>query len=743
MAVLYSAISFLSALLLFMIQPMAAKSALPALGGAPFVWNGCMLFFQTLLLGGYLYAHLLNRFLPTKQQVFIHIPLLVMVLFYFPGGFFGSEQINPAYEPLRWLLTMLALSIGAPFFVMAATAPLAQRWLAAASPRHAENPYFLYAASNLGSFGALLAYPAIVEPNLALASQLGWIHMGFILLVFLFIAAAVNLCMHAPPEPLTGESGAIAEEEPTPMSLILRWLLLAAIPASLLYGVTLYITTDIASFPLFWIIPLSLYLLTFVLVFAKKPVGVKLCQLIHMPAVAAFLLFSLLYSGMGMWPMLAHLALFFIVSMSCHGHLADIRPHASRLTQFYLWMALGGVLGGAFNIFVAPEIFTSIVEYPLALILSMAAVIPLSTWRTASWKKEIALPLIVVGGVYSLCMIGLTHDQHLAGIFGKRESILGHTAEIDRTIWMAMIVAINIAIVFVVYLYERKKLVASLMTSVALYAGYHSVTLYFSAESEHLAQRNLLGVIRVTGGEQSKAFMLMHGTTTHGTQSTDPKLKLKLTSYYPPLAQIFEALDAKTAAHPIAGLGLGVGTAACTSKRAKKIDFFEINPLVESIAQDDRYFTYLRDCPAKATVHISDARIGLSGMPDGYYSLIIADTFSSDAIPIHMLTLEASAMYLRKITEDGGVAYNISNRYLDLAPVLSAIAGELGVKAYQLDYRPKAELEYASVWVVLTKSEKFGKNLLAKNKDWRPLPPTDKHYLWRDDYSNIVKVMDW
>lgn len=741
MTFLYSAISFLSALLLFMIQPMAAKSALPMLGGAPFVWNGCMLFFQTLLLGGYLYAHGLNRFLPVRQQVFVHIPLLVFALFYFPTAFVGSDTIQPAHEPLRWLLTMLTLSIGMPFFVMSATAPLVQRWFSVASPKHAENPYFLYAASNLGSFGALLAYPFIVEPNLTLAGQLSWMHTGFTLLLFLFVAAGVNLCMYAPPALAAGKSPA-AGSAASP-STILRWLLLAAIPSSLLYGVTAHITTDIASFPLFWVIPLAVYLLTFILVFAKKPLGVRFSQQIHIPLVSAFLLFSLLYSGHGLWPMLMHLIVFFVVAMSCHGHLADSRPHAKHLTQFYLWMSLGGVLGGAFNIFVAPNIFTAVAEYPLALMVSMAAIIPWSAYRNIAWKKDAALPVLIVGIIYGACAFGLAHDSHLAGIFATRESVLGHVGKIDSAIWMSMIVAVNISIVAVVFLYERKRLIASLITAVAIYSGYQMMTSYSARDGDYFAARNIFGVSRIIENRAMKSRQLMHGTTTHGVQSTDPALRLKLTSYYPPLALIFDALDAQTARQPIAGLGLGVGTAACTSARAKTIDFFEINPLVEKIARDDKYFTYLRDCPAKAEVHIGDARIGIGGMPNGYYSLIVADAFSSDAIPVHMLTLEAAAMYMEKVAKNGAVAYNVSNRYLDLAPVLAAIAAELNLKAYWLSYIPKdpSGLEYGSEWVVLTRSEAFGKNLLAKNKTWQELPPADKSYLWRDDFSNIVKVM--
>lgn len=742
MTLLYSAISFLSALLLFMIQPMAAKSALPALGGAPFVWNGCMLFFQTLLLAGYLYAHGLNRFLPVRQQVFVHIPLLVFALFYFPDAFIGSQTIDPAHAPLRWLTAMLAVSIGVPFFVMSATAPLAQRWFSIASPRHAENPYFLYAASNLGSFGALLAYPIIVEPQLTITSQLGWTHAGLTLLLFLFVMTAVNLCMYAPPAPAATTQ---PPERAARLPLILRWLLLSAIPASLLYGVTAHITTDIASFPLFWVIPLALYLLTFVIVFAKKQIGVRLCRSIHIPLVSAFLLFSLLYNGSGLWPLPIYLFVFFVAAISCHAHLAESRPHASHLTQFYLWMSLGGVLGGAFNIFVAPNVFTTIAEYPLALILSMAAIIPLGAWRSAAWKKDIALPVVIVGVIYGICVLGLEHNAHLAGIFAARESILKHVGKIDSIIWISMVVFVNIAIVIVVFLYEHKRLVASVVTAAAIYGGYQAVTSYMARGDDYFTGRNIFGVSRIVDQRELRLRMLMHDTTTHGVQSTDPAQRLKLTSYYPPLAVIFAAIDKKTAERPVAGLGLGIGTAACLSPRAKAIDFFEINPLVEKIARNDRYFTYLRDCPAKATVYIGDARIGISGMPDGYYSLIIADAFSSDAIPVHMLTLEAAATYFRKLAPDGAIAYNISNRHLYLAPVLSAIAHELKVRGYLLSYDPKdhGDLEYPSLWVVLTKSEKFAGKLLEKGNDWRELPPPDDSYLWRDNFSNIVKVMEW
>ncbi|MBY0408450.1 MAG: hypothetical protein K2Q01_12230, partial [Rickettsiales bacterium] len=435
---LYFSISLLSAFLLFLVQPMAAKAVLPVLGGAPFVWNGCMLFFQSLLLAGYLYSHTVIGRLKTRQQVKTHMGVLLLALLLFPSAFTGSTMVDAAMHPLLWLMATLMASIAAPFFALSATAPMIQGWFVSAGHKRSSNPYFLYAASNLGSFGSLLAYVVWVEPNFTHAEQLTLLNIGFACLVALFGVAGVRLYRSAPLAAGAGHAGVVSEK--IPASRIFYWLALSFVPSSLLYGVTQYITTDVASMPLLWVIPLALYLLTFVLVFADKPIGLYTTRWLHIPIAATIILIYICWLEYNMWLMLIHMVVFFILTMAVHGYLSQARPAASQLTSFYLWVSFGGVLGGAFNTFVAPYVFTDILEYPLMVFLSVLVCLPWRSWR--EFKPKMAVPALAVLTVSLVFYFILKHADWFAMKMDRWESTIHDGVwEVIYELWRMAVVA--------------------------------------------------------------------------------------------------------------------------------------------------------------------------------------------------------------------------------------------------------------------------------------------------------------
>ncbi|MDX2094779.1 MAG: fused MFS/spermidine synthase [Alphaproteobacteria bacterium] len=729
--IFYFLISLLGASLLFIVQPMAAKSALPILGGAPFVWNGCMVFFQTLLLGGYLYAHLLNKSLPVRLQPLVHIPLLALALFAFPITFTGSSYVDPALEPMAWLLSMLSLSVALPFFVLSATSPLSQRWFAAAAPTR--QPYTLYAASNVGSFAGLLAYPIFIEPLLPIHGQASMLFYGFGLLLALFAIVAIPHVRGQYSEVTIAKTTATP---PLARQPILTWIALSFVPSSLLYGVTTYITTDIASVPLFWIIPLALYLLTFVLIFGRHTPTLDLWRTLHRmgaPAVAFLALLPLSYPAP---TLVLHLLIFFAATMMCHGRLSALKPAPQQLTGFFLWVSFGGVLGGIFNSFIAPVLFTTVIEYPLMLILSLG-VVAVATDRTRSTIRE-GGRIIAAWGLFSTLFWLLGTHIHWLQLVTPDENV-------TRTLLRGLFVPAGLIIIMAAY-FKRKDQplihVAWVIPTLIIAIPLFNVVI---DNQEAFIGRNVFGVSRVIYQSEKNAWLFRHGTTYHGIQSADAAQRLKPTSYYGPLLDVYKALPKPLVNKPVAVMGMGVGTVACYGHPHQTYDFFEIDPLVDLIAHDTRYFTYLRDCAPDKNIMMGDGRIGLNKSEDKRYGLIIIDVFSSDAIPMHVLTREAVAMYASKLREDGMIAFNISNRHIDLVPVLSAIANDVGLEgASKLTIvSPTAPLQMSSRWVVLAKHQQALAPLKAMSKDWQALPEANPNFLWRDDYSNILRSMQF
>ncbi|HWP70737.1 MAG TPA: fused MFS/spermidine synthase [Gemmatimonadaceae bacterium] len=768
---------FFNAALLFSVQPMFTKMVLPLLGGSPAVWNTCLLFFQALLLAGYLYAHLTSRFLSARKQAVLHLALLISAVVLLPIHVPASWAHPPGTSlPIGWLLGLLTVSLGLPFFLLSAGAPMMQRWFAGTRHASAHNPYFLYAASNLGSFASLLAYPFLIEPRMRISEQaVAWLGFYSGLLVLIGgCAVATHLfrrTMSAPtlvPDtkpvtsevPLVEDSGGIhlkrrgalrgsmrflIEENPSVIRRFLqgrdapitnptivpdrnwrlRWVLLSFAPSSLLIGTTTYLSTDIASVPFLWVIPLALYLLTFVLVFAERPLFPRWLML-HVQLVLGLALIVALCLGAGrgiLGPAALHLTAFFVTAMMCHRELADSRPRVEYLTEFYLWMSLGGVLGGVFNVLLAPVLYDSLVEYPFALVVAFGLRPGLArTYGTRlDFIRDLLFPAAVAATVWFAFRLPKPPDEWFSG--GSQ---------------------VFLAAVAIVVLFFWKRPFRLALGAGAIYAG---TQLAGNANSNILMQdRSFFGMYRVR--RIAEYHVLQNGTTTHGGQSRELTRRMDpLTYYYKegPLGDIF----AKVAQKPVrrvAMVGLGTGTIACYGRPEEHWTFYEIDPMVADIARAPRNFTYLRDCAPRTNIVIGDARLSLAAAADREFDIIVLDAFTSDAIPAHLVTREALALYLQKLRDDGVVAFHISNRYLDLRPVIIAlandarVAGALGERAPDTEGRGK--LYYGSRWMVLAKNASVLSELV-KLDGWHALGTWPESRLWTDDYTDVLAVLKW
>ncbi|HEV2145908.1 MAG TPA: fused MFS/spermidine synthase [Longimicrobiaceae bacterium] len=723
----YAAAIFAGAFLLFLVQPMFGKMVLPLLGGSPAVWNTCMLFFQAALLGGYLYAHLTTRWLGVRRQAALHLALVLAAGLALPLSV-GSAAPPGGGAPIPWLLALLLGTVGLPFLVLAATSPMLQRWFAESGSPAARNPYWLYAASNLGSLLALLSYPFLLEPRLRLAEQ-SWVWAAGYAGLVLLLAACAFLVRHAPSTGTAARARAGAPDA-APVSLRDRatWVALAFLPSSLLLGVTTYLTTDLASAPLLWVLPLALYLLTFTLVFAERPPLRHEWMVRVQPALLVAVIYLLLGSSLNR-PAVAvpiHLAAFFVTAMVCHGELARRRPAPRHLTEFYLWLSVGGVLGGVFNVLVAPAVFDHTWEYPLVLVLAVLA----RPWpegrRPLSEHATTAL--------------------RAAGFAVALYLLLGRDPEaLSAPVFVAM-AAVFVALLGLVLGRAPLWLALCLGSVYALRAAED----FRAAETLH-ADRSFFGHYRVTAQAGRERFhVLTHGSTLHGAQSKAPERRRDPLTYYVrsgPLGDVFATQGLSTRPQRVAVVGLGVGTTAAYAAEGEAWTFFEIDPGIERIARDPRLFTYLADSPAETRVVLGDARLSLAresreGAPR--YDLIVLDAFTSDAIPTHLLTREALEVYLDRLEPGGRLAVHVSNRYLDLESVVAAAVRDLGLAARvgAWGLPPNTPYENASTWVLAAREEE-ALGMLADDKRWRTARLKPGVGAWTDDHSSILDVFTW
>ena len=662
---LFAVAIFTSASLVFVVQPMATKLILPLLGGSPAVWNTALVFFQTALLAGYLYAHLLQRIRSLRWQAGIHLVLLLAAALFLPLHIKGVLGDPDPAAPIAWLLGTLVVSLGAPFAILSATAPLLQAWFARVQAGKAggQNPYVLYAASNLGSFLALLSYPVLIEPLATLSAQRMMWSIGYGVFVTLVLCLLARMWTHkdhtaTPAQPLQRSA-------PIPWRRKLVLIALAAAPSSLMLGVTAHLSTDVASAPFLWVVPLALYLLTFVIAFQTRPwIPLPVTLLLH--AAAVVLITTFLGQGVGniVFLSVAHLLAFFLTTLLCHQQMAARRPNPDRLTEFYLLMSLGGVLGGAFTALLAPVLFKTVIEYPIVLALACLARRP----DTAPWTQKQVL--LAVAGFSIAAFLPLLFE--IMRYNAPVKDFFADNIGISRTAQF-MVLGAGICAFLI-----RDKVVAftlliALMTASGLYAARSYNYIY--------TDRSFFGVMRIgravdldMGGD---VHVLLHGTTLHGAQARHPDLLCHPTMYYAkttPLGQAASLIQARGPAARMGIVGLGTGAMASYKRAADTMVYFEIDPAVDRMARNPALYNFISDC-AEGPIEtvLGDARLTLQKQPANQFDYLLIDAFSSDAVPSHLLTREAIAMYLEKVSEDGVVVLHLSNRHLDIVrPAMAA-----------------------------------------------------------------------
>jgi hypothetical protein len=739
---LFAMTAAIGAGLLFVVQPMVGKMLLPALGGVPAVWNTCLVFFQAALLAGYAYAHVATGEARVIRQLALYLALAVSALGVLPlrvaAGPVGP--VSASDTPVLWLLVQLPIAVGLPFVALAATAPTLQRWFARAVPGTGSNPYVLYAASNFGSLVALLGYPLLVEPYLSLASQRRAWAGGYVGLLALVAAcglgAAAGEAKGAPAEGKPPTHGG-APAERIAMRRRLRWVTLALAPSAALLGVTAFLTTDIAAIPLLWVVPLALYLASFVLVFAPTP------PLRHRRAARALPGLALLVvvvdlSGMTLplWLLLPlHLAAFFVAALVCHGELALDRPAPARLTEYYLLIAMGGALGGAVAGLLAPVLIDRVVEYPLAIAVACllgpagrgAVVRADEAARRHVRRLDLVLALALGVLTAALAVVvprsGLAEGRAGVGVMLGLPAILCYTL-VDRPVRFGL------------------ALVALLLAG-QLHEGPHGRPLY--------QVRTFFGVLRVTVDPAGRFHQLVHGNTVHGRQRWPPGGPAEPLSYYHasgPAGRIFDGFRGSAAPGSVAVVGLGAGSLCAYARPGDEWAFYEVDPAVERIARNPAYFTFWRDCRAeRRSVVLGDARLRLTESPDGRYGLLVLDAFSSHAIPVHLVTREALELYRRKTAPAGWVVFHVSSQHLELEPILANLARELGWAAYAGDDLVLTPEERdagkdPSRWVVLGRVPS-DLGALAADPRWRSLGGALRARVWTDDFSSVWSVVRW
>ena len=718
---------FLSASLLFSVQPLFAKVVLPSLGGSPSVWSVALVFFQGTLLAGYFYAHLLTRHLPGKRSVIVHLLVMTAAVLALPLGIAGGWGRPPTQGAEFWLLALFAASIGLPFFALSANAPLLQAWFARTGHPSAKDPYFLYAASNIGSFLSLLSYPFVVEPFTRLSEQTNFWSALFVFLIVAIAFCGVLLLRTRNELPAVTAANARREAAPSRRDALI-WIALGAVPSAFLVAVTAHISTDVAAVPLLWVMPLALFLLTFVIAFQTRPIIPHSFFVMVQPTIIALLVASLTFSelqsifvAIGL-----NLAAFFVTAMVCHGELARRRPAARHLTEFYLWMATGGVIGGILAGLIAPNVFSWVAEYPLLLVAGLLCrpglTIP-TDGRSWFWAN-VALALVAIV-IVCFRYLGIYPDtMTFRGLVGVA-LILTVLFLANNPLRLAGAIA---AILVLIYAYLAD---GSNITSVRSFFGVHRV---YERETGDVRMR-----------------LLMHGTTVHGAQlmgtggKSEDGRPATVTYFGPrsPMAVAFEGVKAnKRGPVRVAVVGLGAGTVACFLRKEDHLDFYEIDRAVVQIAFDPKQFEFISGCKPDARVVLGDARLTLADAPDGSYDLIVMDAFSSDAVPVHLLTREAMALYLSKLAPGGIVVSHVMNRHLELASVVAGIADANGMvtRVMSTTYDGSERFLYGSTVAAVARADADFGALMSLGK-WELQVPGPKQWVWTDDYSNIVGAM--
>lgn len=713
--------------LLFLVQPMVARMALPRLGGAPAVWNSAMLVYQALLLAGYAYAHRLSRE-PVRRQAVIHLALFAVALLWLP---LGLASFHPPADgsPIFWVPWLLVASIGPLFFVVAAQAPLMQRWYGLAGNNG--DPYALYAASNVGSFSGLIAYPLLVEPFNSLQHQTWMWSAIYLILMAAVLACAIQIWRTAPT--VGNEHRTASTASAIDWRRRLYWIALAAVPSGLMLSTTSHLTTDLMAMPLIWVIPLGIYLLSFSIAFAdnQRP-AYWISRFAPLVMVVAGAFVFIVWGKAAINGLVASLSLLFFAAVALHNEMYRTRPAASELTSFYLMMSVGGVIGGLFCAIIAPLLFDWTWEHPI-LILAAAFLLPqvsLLNFKTSDRK----LKLVTVG----LSLIALA-----IGIFG------GISEPVEMTT-NKVILAVAVITLAVAVAGFRWAFLAAMTGVLVINGGWHSL----QRTLDGARVRSYFGTYTVDASENGRVRWLMHGTTMHGMQLLDEPTRP--ISYYPVTSGVGIALTKAPALYgpdaSVGVVGLGTGTLACYRKPGQSWQFFEIDPLMIEIARDRKIFSFLARCAPEVSITLGDARLTLGQVSPGKFDILALDAFSSDSIPLHLLTKEAFATYRRALRPDGLLLVHISNRYIDLNPVVAAEAKANGWYAALRHDNPTEKLmgrgDRPSQWIALSRDPKklaelTGKVDAKKSRyydadQWLELDKPGSTRAWTDDYASVL-----
>lgn len=738
--ILFSVAVFLSAFLLFLVQPMVGRMLLPLFGGAAAVWNTCLVFYQALLLLGYLHAHALSRRVRLERQWLVHGAILLVVLLTLPLRLSRHATSFDSWSPAAAVLWRLVTTVGPAFFALAGTGTLLQSWFSRSDHPSASDPYFLYAMSNLGSMLALLSYPFLVEPRLGLGAQgRDWAWS------FAVLAGLTILCGWLVARSERERAATTARDEAPgaiPWRRRLEWAALVFVPTSLMMGGTLYLTTDIAPVPLLWIGPLSLYLLGYILAFARLPRSIVAgAGALAGPTVMLLLFFLLSEMRYPTWAAFAlHLGALFLVAVTWLGKLAATRPARAHLTEFYLWISVGGMLAGVFNALLAPLLFKTAAEYLLVLIVAVSLMhrvrrrpgvpeVPLSA-------KALVAEIAVAAVLGLLCAWLVSTPAPLSRV---DLTALGNLIDFPRwRVTTLLTYAIPVGLCLVCYLLGRALAFALALAAVAWIctldneAGQHFVR----------RERSFFAVLAVTDDPEGDCRHLLNGRTPHGRQFLDPAQRTTPLAFYleeGPVGDLFRELHRSGRVGDVAVIGLGTGTIASYGRAGQRMTFYEIDPAVVRIARDPSLFTYISDSKAAVDTVLGDARLKLAEAAPGRYDLIAVDAFSSDAIPTHLLTREALALYLEKLTPRGLIAIHISNRYVDLTGLTARLAADGGLAMRVQTWGGGDGCgRFSTRWVVMAREEKDLGELATA---WQPVMLPADAPLWTDEYTNLAALL--
>ncbi|TMD15404.1 MAG: hypothetical protein E6I96_07150 [Chloroflexi bacterium] len=733
---------FTSAFLMFLVEPMVAKMVLPSVGGTPAVWTTSVLFFQTVLLAGYGYSHWLAMRMTWRRQALVHGTVLLLPLLVLPIHVITGWNPPTSGSPVLYLVLLLSAMAGLPFFVVATTSPLVQHLFSRTDHPDASDPYFLYRASNLGSALGLLAYPALIEPHVGLRAQAQLWTAGYVTFVVLVVLclAMVALGRRQPAaEPLPVAATVASRTSAVTWRRRARWILLAAVPSTWMLAVTSYFTTAIRPLPLLWVIPLVLYLLSFAVVFARRPLVPRRWLNRAYPFYALPVLGMVLLGGSGPFFALAvlHFGAFFLAALLCHGELAADRPSATDLTEFYWWVAVGGAAGGLFSAVIAPFVFNDFLEYPIAIIVAALLRPALAAGRGKRVLiADFGLPAALAAGL--LVAVGVTEAS---GAMARLDQITVTSAASASDLVRVLVVFAVPAVISAAFTWRpvRFGLTMAMMLLLSL-LPVGSQPVLFQA-------RDFFGVHKVVTNASGDRHELIDGGVIHGVQLTDPSLRDVPTSYYgatSPVGDLFRAEQGVDAAWNVAVLGLGAGSIGCYAQPGQSWTYYEIDPVVVGIARNTSFFTFLHDCTPQARVTLGDGRITMAAVPDRSYDLIVLDAFGGDAPPVHLLTREAVQLYMAKLRPGGVLLFNVSNKYIDLASVLATEASSLSLVSYVRVDRDVTAAEAAhgktpSSWVVMA-SQAGNLQDLPNLPGWGQMTATPQFPVWTDDFSDLLVV---